>query len=251
VESKGKVSKDKDRPSRSSEASAHCHSRYPPLTPFEHYDHGRDADPSFPNLLKEAKVTSLCAKIGAEVHGVQLSKLDSKGLDELALFVAQKKVVAFRNQDFADIPIKDAVEIGRYFGRLHIHPTSGQPEGFPEVHLVHRGAEDKFAAEFLKERTNSVQWHSDVTYEEQPPATTFLYILDGPEAGGDTLFADQTQAYQRLSPEFRKRLDGLYAVHSGKSASMGVILLLALELTDRFSHRAGQFQPQQGFHLSP
>jgi sulfonate dioxygenase len=186
------------------------------LTPFEHYDHGKDADPSFPHLLKDGSIKPLCAKVGAEVRGVQLSQLDSKGKDELALFVAQRKVVAFRDQDLADIPIKDAVEFGRYFGRLHIHPTSGQPQGFPEVHLVHRGADDKFAAEFFKERTNSVQWHSDVTYEEQPPGTTFLYILDGPDAGGDTLFADQAQAYQRLSPEFRKRLDGLYAVHSGK-----------------------------------
>lgn len=67
--------------------------KYPPLEPFEHYDHGKDADKSFPNLLKGAKVDDLTANIGAEVHGIQLSKLDDKGKDELALFVAQKKVV--------------------------------------------------------------------------------------------------------------------------------------------------------------
>lgn len=58
-------------------------------------------------------------------------------------------------------------------------------------------------------------WHSDVTYEKQPPGTTFLYLLDGPAAGGDTLFANQAEAYRRLSPEFRKRLHGLQVVHSG------------------------------------
>lgn len=68
--------------------------RYPPLEPFEHYDHGKDADASFPNLLKDAtKVDDLTANTGAEVHGVQLSKLTDAGKDELALFVAQKKVV--------------------------------------------------------------------------------------------------------------------------------------------------------------
>lgn len=67
--------------------------RYPPLELFDHYDHGKDADPSFPNLLKDAKVANLTANIGAEVHGVQLSKLTDAGKDELALFVAQKKVV--------------------------------------------------------------------------------------------------------------------------------------------------------------
>jgi sulfonate dioxygenase len=79
---------------------------------------------------------------------------------------------------------------------------------------VHRSAADTTAADFFEERTNSITWHSDVTYEKQPPGTTFLYLLDGPTAGGDTLFANLAVAYQRLSPEFRKRLHGLKAVHS-------------------------------------
>jgi len=65
---------------------------YPPLEVFEHYEHGKDADPSLP-FLKGAEVEDLCANIGAEVKGVQLSKLDKAGQDQLALFVAQKKVV--------------------------------------------------------------------------------------------------------------------------------------------------------------
>lgn len=54
-----------------------------------------------------------------------------------------------------------------------------------------------------------------MTFEKQPPGTTFLYILDGPTSGGDTLFANMALAYRRLSPEFQKRLHGLRAVHSG------------------------------------
>lgn len=99
-------------------------SRYAPLEPFEHYEHGKDADPSFPNLLKEGShLEDITASIGAEVTGVQLSQLNDKGKDELALLVAQKKVVAFRDQDFASLPIERALEFGRYFGRLHIHPA--------------------------------------------------------------------------------------------------------------------------------
>jgi sulfonate dioxygenase len=186
------------------------------LQPFEHKEHGKDADPSFTHLLQGAKVADITANIGAEVHGIQLSKLTDAGKDELALFVAQKKVVAFRDQDFADVPIADALKFGSYFGRHHIHPTSGAPEGYPEVHLVHRGTDDTSARDFFEERTNSITWHSDVTYEKQPPGTTFLYLLDGPAAGGDTLFANQAAAYKRLSPEFRKRLHGLKVVHSGE-----------------------------------
>ncbi|KAL1585571.1 hypothetical protein WHR41_06020 [Cladosporium halotolerans] len=195
--------------------------KYPPYEPFEAVERGRGADPTFPNLLKGGdgeegvQVRDLTANIGAEVTGVQLSGLDEKGKDELALFVAQKKVVAFRAQDFADLPIQQALDIAESFGPSHIHPASGAPKGFPRVHVVHRSAADTTAKDFFSERTNSITWHSDVTYELQPPGTTFLYLLDGPAAGGDTLFANLAVAYERLSPAFKERLHGLQAVHSG------------------------------------
>ena len=186
------------------------------MTPFEHYDHGKDADLSFKNLLPEGvSRVDLTPTIGTTVEGIQLSSLTNAGKDELARFVAERKVVAFRNQDFADLPIADALKYGEYFGRHHIHPTSGSPEGYPEIHLVHRGAGDKFASQFFQSRTSSVAWHSDVTYELQPPGTTFLYILDKPTTGGDTLFVNQVEAYNRLSPGFQSRLHGLKATHSG------------------------------------
>ncbi|EFY87660.1 alpha-ketoglutarate-dependent taurine dioxygenase [Metarhizium acridum CQMa 102] len=190
--------------------------KWGPLEPFEHYEHGKDADTSYPNLLPEGtKVTQLTPTIGSEVSGIQLSSLSDAGKDELAHFVAKRKVVAFRNQDFADLSIPDALKYGEYFGRHHIHPTSGAPEGYPEIHLVHRGEGDKGAAQFFEARTSSVAWHSDVSYEKQPPGTTFLYILNKPETGGDTLFVDAVQAYNRLSPLFQERLHGLRATHSG------------------------------------
>ena len=48
--------------------------------------------------------------------------------------------------------------------------------------------------------------------------TTIFYVLDRPgQSGGDTLYLSTTAAYEHLSEDFRKRLDGLYAVHSGLS----------------------------------
>ncbi|CAG8976918.1 hypothetical protein HYALB_00011867 [Hymenoscyphus albidus] len=189
---------------------------YPPLERYEHRDRGIDADTKYPDLLSEGvEVNDLTPTIGTEVTGVQISKLSNAGKDQLARLVAERKVIAFRDQDFADLPIPDALDYVRYFGRLHIHPTSGAPKGHPEVHLVHRGLGDKTAQAFFQTRTSSVAWHSDVSYENQPPGTTFLYILDVPEAGGDTLFANQVEAYNRLSPAFQERLHGLKAIHSG------------------------------------
>ncbi|MCJ1372976.1 hypothetical protein MMC20_004202 [Loxospora ochrophaea] len=190
--------------------------KYPPLEAFVHKEHGLDADPSFPDLLHSSvQKDDLTPTIGSIIRGVQLSGLSSAGKDQLALLTAQRKVLAFRDQDFADLPIHEALDFGGYFGRHHIHPASGSPEGHPEIHLVHRGADDTSAQVLLSQRTSSVAWHSDVSYEKQPPGTTFLYIFDKPRTGGDTIFVDQAEAYRRLSPGFQERLHGLKAVHSG------------------------------------
>jgi sulfonate dioxygenase len=190
--------------------------KYPPLEPFHHVEHGLNADPSYPELLpSSAVVTHLTPTGGSEVRGIQLSSLSDAGKDQLARFVAERKVVAFREQDFADLSIGQALAFGGYFGRHHIHPTSGSPEGFPEIHLVHRAVGDRTADEYFRSRLSSVAWHSDVSYEAQPPGTTFLYVLDQPDSGGDTLFANAAEAYNRLSPLFQERLHGLRAIHSG------------------------------------
>ncbi|KAK5008585.1 hypothetical protein LTR28_003779 [Elasticomyces elasticus] len=54
-------------------------------------------------------------------------------------------------------------------------------------------ADDTTAREYFEERTSSISWHSNVTFKEQPPGITFLYLLEG----------------------FQKRLHGLDAVHGG------------------------------------
>lgn len=188
---------------------------YPPLEFFKHIDAGSRADPSFPNLLPAGQVTKkhITPKLGTEVTGVQLSQLDDAGKDELALFVAQRGVVVFRQQDFSSHGAKFSTDYGRYFGPLHIHPTSGAPKGHPEVHVVYRRA-DNDDIDIFKKRNNLVQFHSDVSYELQPPATTFFTVLEGPESGGDTLFADTEEAYNRLSDAFKARLDGLHVLHT-------------------------------------
>ena len=157
----------------------------------------------------------LTASIGTILSGIQISSLSKAGKDQLARFAAQRKVLVFRDQDFAALPIEDALVFGGYFGRHHIHPTRGGAKGHPEVHVVHRGTDDRSGDILLEKSTSTVAWHSDVTYEKQPPGTTFLYILDTPSTGGDTLFVNMAEAYRRLSPGFRERLHGLKAVHSG------------------------------------
>jgi alpha-ketoglutarate-dependent taurine dioxygenase len=54
-------------------------------------------------------------------------------------------------------------------------------------------------------------WHSDVSYELQPPSTTSLKLLIGPEAGGDTLWSSGYALYSSLSPGLQIYLEGLSA----------------------------------------
>lgn len=197
--------------------------KYSPLKSFVHNDPGSRADPALPNLLPNDgnfNVKRVTPKLGTEITGVQLSQLDDKGKDELALLVAQRGVVIFRNQDFASHGPGFATKYGEHFGRLHIHPTSGAPRNHPELHITYRRADASEFNRVFSERSNAVAWHSDVSYELQPPGITFFTVLDGPDAGGDTIFADTVEAYKRLSPEFQKRLAGLHVLHtSGDQAT--------------------------------
>ncbi|KAF3385235.1 hypothetical protein F1880_003052 [Penicillium rolfsii] len=181
-------------------------------TPYE--DRGLRGDPKFRNLLKDATaVFDYNPKIGTEIHGVNLAKLTDAQKDDLARLIAYRGVVFFRAQKDFDIDAQR--DLGRHFGKLHKHATTAVPKkkGLEDVHVVYSGdnAGDNralFSPSFL--------WHSDVTYEVQPPSYTSLKLLTGPPlgGGGDTLWSSQYAAYDILSPFMQTYLKNLTALHS-------------------------------------
>jgi len=190
--------------------------KFPPTEIFDFTEPGSRADPKKPNLITEStSLRHLSPYLGTEVTGVQISQLSKEGLDELALLAAERKVLLLPDQDFKDLPPEKQIAIARHFGPIQRHPTSGNVKGYPEFHVVYRDAKNNRFEEYRgANRANKTSWHSDVSYEKQTPGTTLFWILDQPGVGGDTLFASQVEAYNRLSPEFKKRLEGLRAVHS-------------------------------------
>ena len=98
---------------------------FPPTEPFEVHHRGLEADKSKPNLLKtgdsNVEVTRLTPRVGTEIKGLQLSQLSDAQKNELALLVAERGVVVFRDQDFKDIGLQKQKKFGEYFGRLHVH----------------------------------------------------------------------------------------------------------------------------------
>nr|XP_019014144.1 uncharacterized protein I206_00226 [Kwoniella pini CBS 10737]OCF52925.1 hypothetical protein I206_00226 [Kwoniella pini CBS 10737] len=195
--------------------------KFPDWEEIPHIDPGSRATKEKKNLFVSGSThREITPAIGEEIEGVQLSQLTPEGLDDLALLAAERGLLVFRKQDFKDIGPEKQLEIVRHFGRLHIHPTMGHPEGYPEMHVVYRDPKDSTISRYVKsnevQKISSVQWHADHVAEIQPPGITFFFALEAPPSGGDTIFASATEAYNRLSDEFKKRLEGLSVVHTNK-----------------------------------
>ena len=80
----------------------------------EFTDPGTRADPKKPNLLTPStKTRHLSPYLGTEIRGIQLSQLSKEGLDELALYTAERKLLLFRDQDFKDLSPERQIEIAR------------------------------------------------------------------------------------------------------------------------------------------
>jgi len=189
-----------------------------PLGPQEVTERGLFADPEKKALFSAAtKVQNLTPALGTEISGIDLRQLSDKQKDELALLIAERGVVFFRDQE---INIHEQLELGRYWGPLHKHATTPIPKepGLEEVHVVYNDASRRpDPTSFSKLEL----WHSDVSYELQPPSTTSLKVITGPPYGGDTLWSSGYALYSSFSPGFQKYLEGLYAVHSGVAQADG------------------------------
>ncbi|GAA5852187.1 hypothetical protein JCM9279_006926 [Rhodotorula babjevae] len=178
----------------------------------KHVDPGARADKDKKALFSAAKeVKHLSANIGTEIVGLQLSQLSDQQKDELALLIAERTVVFFRDQDLTPQAQRD---LGAYFGQVEVHPTAAQVPGLPGVSIIwsahistlrERGASLTLAS--------STGMSTDLTHEKAPPGITHLHLDEVPELGGDTYWASGWTAYDHLSPAFRKIVDGLKGVY--------------------------------------
>lgn len=57
------------------------------------------------------------------------------------------------------------------------------------------------------------RWHSNLVHERQPAGVTHLHNDTVPTVGGDTIWASGYSTYEKLSPDFRKIIDGKKAIY--------------------------------------
>lgn len=156
------------------------------------------------------EVRPLDAPFGAEILGLDLSR--PLGAEDFACVHhahLTHGLLVFRD---VHITPQQQIDFSRRFGELQIHVLRqfllpGHPEVFVISNIVENGRPLGLgdAGKF---------WHSDLSYKELPSLGSMLYAQELPEEGGDTLFADQQLAYERLPAELRKAVEGRRAGHS-------------------------------------
>jgi taurine dioxygenase len=143
----------------------------------------------------------MAAPLGAEIHDIDVNQLSSSEWQEIQSLFLTYHVLAFPSQKLTP---EDHKAFGARWGKLVRHPYGGL-EDFPDlIELKNRG----------KNQDVNQHWHSDMTYNHQPPKLTMLYALETPAIGGDTAFSNQIIAYQELSGGLKSILENLTAEHS-------------------------------------
>ncbi|CBX93828.1 hypothetical protein LEMA_P035020.1 [Plenodomus lingam JN3] len=181
--------------------------KWSPYKDIPYIEKGNLGDTNFKHLLADATdVFDYNSKIGTEIHGVDLANLTDLQKNDLARLISTRGVVFFRNQK--NLTIDKQRELGQCFGS-------------PAHARHHRGATTRRFRRPLF--TQTFHWHSDVTYETQPPSYTSLKLLTAPPpgAGGDTIWSSQYAAYDMLSPALQTYLESLTALHSADLQTQG------------------------------
>ncbi len=148
-------------------------------------------------------VTPIAGHLGALVTDIELARSGPSEIDALRAALDEHLVLFFPDQ--ASMTDEQQVEFGLQFGGPYFHPIARAlgATDFKAGHIIddidHPPFQDK--------------WHTDVSWDPEPPIYGVLRMVDRPERGGDTVFVSTYAAYDALSDTMKSMLDGLTAWH--------------------------------------
>ena len=97
------------------------------------------------------------------------------------------------------------VALAQVFGPLSKGSYFERKSGMPDVEMIISD----------KDRPPAIDnWHTDISWKQQPPLGTVIQIVTTPPAGGNTCWTSTSKAYDWLSPGMQQYLEGLQAVHT-------------------------------------
>lgn len=151
------------------------------------------------------KVIRVAGALGGLIEGVDLRDPITDFV-EIRQLLLEHEVIFFRDQF---LTADEQIELGRRFG---------EPSIFPIARLQGMTAPHPTTIEDRPDNPNVAdQWHTDVTWIEEPPMAAILCMEVIPEYGGDTLWASATKAFDALSQPMQNMLRGMTATHDNES----------------------------------
>jgi taurine dioxygenase len=163
-------------------------------------------------------VTPMSRACGAEISGVDLTKELSPGaVRAIKDAWAEHLVLVFRGQTITQ---EQQLRFAAYFGELGDRkkapePLRGRTEGVlqdnQKILLVSNIKVDGQPIGAFGE--GEFWFHIDSGYTARPYKYTFLYALELPSTGGNTLFSNMYKAYEAVPPALKAKLQGKKALH--------------------------------------
>jgi taurine dioxygenase len=149
------------------------------------------------------EVQPMTGALGAEISGLDLATpMDDKTFAAFCDTWAAYKVLFFRDQHLTP---EQHIELGKRFGPIDKSAFIPTLEDYPEIRLQNMSGSGAIPGD--------VNWHHDNSFVKVPQKCSFLYAVEVPDAGGDTVWVNMVKVYESLSEPMRTFLDGLTAVH--------------------------------------
>ena len=170
------------------------------------------------------KVKRLSNALGAEVLDVDLSQpLNSETISALHEAWEEHIILLFRDQN---IDTDQQIDFVKNFGNMgtRSRPPERRPEGPDYNASVMLVSNVKKDGRYVGSLPDGEMWfHHDMCYDRAPHKGTFLYAMELPSTGGNTLFANMYAAYEALSDETKERIKGQRALQIYDFATREVV----------------------------
>lgn len=156
---------------------------------------------------QHVQVRQLSGAGGAEITGINLATADEATVAEIRQALNQYLVVTIPDQPLDDQGLEHFTS---RLGPFGLEPFVEGETTHPNVIAVVKEADE------VKRLNFGGNWHSDWSFLETPPSYTLLHARQLPPVGGDTLFANQYQAFESFSSGMQSLLQNMQAVHSAR-----------------------------------
>ena len=162
------------------------------------------------------KIDLLNKSVGAKISGIDLSNpLRQDEIDFIKNNWYANGVLCFPNQSIDEI---QQIKFGEHFGELaHTQGEYAISKSLPAIMYITNEKENGKYVGALPD--GEMYFHTDMCYVEKPSMATFLYAINIPKVGGNTIFANMYMAYESLDNEIKSKINGLKAVNSYEPGS--------------------------------